>query len=160
MIVISKKDPVAIGERWEDFDKDVSFKIAGIDNDLYQSGLERARRLMAKEDAKYTLSNVSASEADQTEYDIQCRLAGEHILIDWKGKIEDESGNLVPYSPSAAYELLKSNIDVFLFVIRIASKVSSDRIKEINETVGKPSKGSAGSRTTTAARNRKSSTKN
>ena len=159
MILISKKNPVAIGDRWVDFDKDVSFKVAGIDNRLYQSGLERARRLMAKEDAKYTLNNISSSDADQTEYDIQCRLMSEHILIDWKGKIEDENGKQIPYSSSSAYELLKSNVDVFLFIVRAASKVSADRIEEINETVGKPSAGSAGSKTTTAARSRKSSTK-
>ena len=47
---INRQEPAATHERWEDYDEDVAFKLAGLDTDAYQIALERARRLIARLD--------------------------------------------------------------------------------------------------------------
>ncbi len=141
---ISQDDPAAIGERWVDFDNEVSFKIAGIDTEAYQIALERARRLIAREDAGQSLANLTATKSDRREHDVQCDLLGRYIVLDWKGPIEDEAGNVADYSPELASRLLKGNVAVFAWVITEATKVAVEKHKEVSETVGKPLSGSAG----------------
>ena len=141
---ISQADPAAIGERWVDFDKEISFKIAGIDTEAYQIALERARRLIAREDAGQTLANLTAGKSDRREHDIQCDLLGRYIVLDWKGPIEGDDGKVVAHSPELAAKLLRANVAVFAWVITEATKVAIDSKQEVAETVGKRSSGSAG----------------
>jgi len=142
---MTQQDPVAIDERWEDFDDDVAIKVAGLDREEYQIALERARRLIAREDAGQTLDSISVSAADRREHDIQCKLLGRYIVLDWKGEVTDEQGNRIAYSPEAAAKLLKGNVTLFAWVLTKAAQVSVDYQKGVAETVGKPSSASAGS---------------
>lgn len=142
---ITQTDPAAVGERWADFDGEVSIKLAGIDDEQYQIALERARRLIAREDANQSLATLTTTANDRREHDIQCDLLGRFIVRDWKGPVLDESDQAIGYSPEDAAKLLKANIGLFVWVIAQASKVAADRNAEVAETVGKPSNASAGS---------------
>ena len=133
----TQTDPLAIGERWEDFDDDVSVKIAGLDDEKYQIALERARRLIAKEDASQSLAQIKVTRADRKEHDIQCELLGRYIVLDWRGDVTDADGKPLPYSPENAAELLRGNIAFFAWVLSAAAKVAADSREEMAETVGK-----------------------
>lgn len=141
---INGQDPAATHERWEDYDEDVSFKLAGLDTDAYQIALERARRLIAREDAGQSLASIKVSGSDVREHDVQCQLLGRYIIKDWKGDILDDAGDAVPYSAEGAAKLLASNTDLFVWVIATAAQVAAGAQKEVQETVGKPSPGSSG----------------
>lgn len=142
---INQADPVAVGERWEDYQPDISFKLAGIDDENYQVALERARRLISREDAGQSLGNITATTNDRREHDIQCQLLGKFIVKDWKGEILGDDDRPEPYSPEVAAKLLKANVGVFAWVISMATKVAIDKSTEVAETVGKRSTASAGS---------------
>ncbi len=139
-------DPAGAGERWVDFDEQISFKLASLGDDKYRISLERARRLIAREDAKQELSSVSVTAADRNEQDIQCDLVGRYIIKDWRGPIEDAQGNPIEYSPQAASDLLRCNAGVLVWVIQQAAQIAADYAMEVQETVGKPSPASSGSR--------------
>ncbi|MDK7586224.1 hypothetical protein QP575_10355 [Alcaligenes faecalis subsp. phenolicus] len=141
---INRQEPAATHERWEDYDEDVSFKLAGLDTEAYQIALERARRLIAREDAGQRLASINVSGNDVREHDVQCQLLGRYIIKDWKGDILDDAGDAVPYSPEGAAKLLSSNTDLFVWVIATAAQVAAGAQKEVKETVEKPSPGSSG----------------
>lgn len=143
-LTINRQEPAATHERWEDFDEDVSFKLAGLDTEAYQIALERARRLIAREDAGQRLTSISVSGNDVREHDVQCQLLGRYIIKDWKGEILDDAGDAVPYSPEGAAKLLASNTDLFVWVIATAAQVAAGAQKEVREIVEKPSPGSSG----------------
>lgn len=143
-LTINRQEPAATHERWEDFDEDVSFKLAGLDTEAYQIALERARRLIAREDAGQRLASINVSGNDVREHDVQCQLLGRYIIKDWKGEILDDAGDAVPYSPEVAAKLLASNTDLFVWVIATAAQVAAGAQKEVQETVEKPSPGSSG----------------
>lgn len=143
-LTINRQEPAATHERWEDFDEDVSFKLAGLDTEAYQIALERARRLIAREDAGQRLTSISVSGNDVREHDVQCQLLGRYIIKDWKGEILDDAGDAVPYSPEGAAKLLASNTDLFVWVIATAAQVAAGAQKEVQETVEKPSPGTSG----------------
>jgi len=137
-------DPVAIGERWEDYDHETKFKIAGLDNEDYKVGLERARRLMAKSDAGQTLQTLTVFSTDMTEYHIQCKLAAFYLVKDWSGEVYDEKDNPISYSPENAEKLLLGNVNLFMWVITKAKEVQADRQAVEAETLGKSSPASNG----------------
>ena len=56
-----------------------------------------------------------------------------------------------------AAELLESNVEFLLFVLRCGTKVAAEAEKELVEAVGKPSTGSSGRKTGRAAKNESSS---
>lgn len=141
---INRQEPAATHERWEDYDEDVSFKLAGLDTEAYQIALERARRLIAREDAGQRLAAINVSGNDVREHDVQCQLLGRYIIKDWKGEILDDAGDAVPYSPEGAAKLLSSNTDLLVWVIATAAQVAAGAQKEVKETVEKPSPGSNG----------------
>ncbi|MFA1602345.1 hypothetical protein ACDW82_01675 [Alcaligenes faecalis] len=141
---INRQEPAATHERWEDYDEDVSFKLAGLDTEAYQIALERARRLIAREDAGQRLTAINVSGNDVREHDVQCQLLGRYIIKDWKGEILDDAGGVVPYSAEGAAKLLASNTDLFVWVIATAAQVAAGAQKEVTETVEKPSPGSNG----------------
>jgi len=141
---INCQESAATHERWEDYDEDVSFKIAGLDTDAYQIALERARRLIAREDAGQRLTAISVSGNDVREHDVQCQLLGRYIIKDWKGEILDDAGDAVPYSPEGATKLLSGSTDLFIWVIATAAQVAAGAQKEVQETVEKPSPGTSG----------------
>lgn len=134
---VIKKNPEAIGERWEDFDKDTKLLIAGLDNDDYKVARERAFRLIAKQDAGQSLENITVTDADKAEHDIQSQLFAKYILKDWSGDVTDENGKPLKYSEENAFNLLRNNIEVFIFVLKAAQKVDLENFKEKQAMVGK-----------------------
>lgn len=143
-LTINRQEPAATHERWEDFDEDVSFKLAGLDTETYQIALERARRLIAREDAGQRLASINVSGNDVREHDVQCQLLGRYIIKDWKGEILDDVGSSVPYSPEGAAKLLSGNTDLFVWVIATAAQVAAGAQKEVQETAEKLSPGTSG----------------
>lgn len=141
---INNVEPAANQERWEDYGDGVSFKLAGIDTEAYQIALERARRLIAREDAGQTLASIQVSATDVREHDVQCQLLARYIIKDWKGPILDDADKVVPYSQEGAVKLLSSNLDLFAWVIAKAAQVTADFQQETKETVGKPSPATSG----------------
>lgn len=133
---IAAADLTAV-EQWKDFDKAISFKIAPLNDDNYRIGIERARRLIAREDAKQDLSTVSATAADCNEQSVQCNLLGKYIVKDWRGPIEDAQGAAIGYSPEAAADLLRSNPGVLVWVIQQAAQIAAEHAQEAQESVGK-----------------------
>lgn len=141
---INQADPAGAEDRWVEFDKEISFKLASLSNDNYRIAIERARRLIAREDAKQDLSTVTATAADCNEQDIQCNLLGKYIMKDWRGPIEDAKGNATDYSPESASDLLRSNSAVLVWVLQQAAKIAADHVAGVAESVGKPSSDSGG----------------
>lgn len=141
---INRLESVLSQERWEDYDEDVSFKIAALDTEAYQIALERARRLIAREDAGHSLAAIRVSSNDVREHDVQCQLLSTYIVKDWKGEVLDEAGNVIPYSPENATKLLSENTDLFVWVIATAAHVAANAKKEAQETMEKSSPGSSG----------------
>lgn len=141
---ITQTDPLAIGERWIDYEDGIAFKLAGLDSPEYKIALQRARRLIAREDARQALSNVRSTAADEDEDKIQCDLLGRYIIRDWRGDIQDESGSQIGYTPEAAARLLRGNVALFAWVIARASEIAEDAHEEASEIVGKRSPASAG----------------
>lgn len=129
----------------------VIFTLAPIDSRDYQVAIERARRLISREDAGQQLSSISVSSADRTEHEIQCDLAGMHLVKGWRGEVFGLNGELIPYTPESASALLASNSELFTWVIATSAAIAVDAQKEKEELLGKPSSASAGSEKTETA---------
>lgn len=140
---VGKKKPVTVGEQWRVFDKDTKILLAGIDNAEYQVGLERMRRRIARNDARFDEGQVGVVAGEKTEHQNHSMLLSHFIVKDWAGVL-DADGNPLKYSPAVAAELLETNIEFFIFVLREGAAVASDSAEELAETVGKPSPGSSG----------------
>lgn len=140
---LTKKEP-ASGERWVPFDADTKILLTGLDNDAYQVALERMRRRLQRNDARFEEGQVGVIEGERTEHQNHCLLLAHFILKDWEG-VQDADGNPLKFKPATASELLEANIDFFMFVIGQAGKISADARAERAETVGKPSPASSGS---------------
>jgi hypothetical protein len=153
---LANHDLIASGVRWIDYDKTTRIKIAGIDDQKYQIAADRARRLISQSDARQSLHNISVSDADATEFDIQCQLMSRYIVLDWDG-VTDEDGNETEFSSQKAEKLLKGNAAFFAWVLEQATKVAIDKAKEIADAKKKPLSASIGSVSGAASRKRKPS---
>lgn len=148
---LTKKKEASHGERWVEFDKDTKILLAGIDNAEYQVGLERMRRRIARNDARFEEGQVGVVAGELTEHQNHAMLLAHFIVKDWSGVVDDE-GNPLKYSPEVAAQLLDHNIEFFLFVLRGGSSVASDTAEELKVTVGKPSPASNGKKSGAGAR--------
>lgn len=140
--MIKKEAPVS-NEKWVDFDADTRILLAGIDNDHYQVGLERMRRRIQRNDARFEEGQVGIIEGEMTEHQNQCMLLSHFIVKDWAG-VEDADGNQLKFSQKAAADLLDANVEFFIFVLEKAGKITAEAREELEETVGKPSPASNG----------------
>ena len=140
---LTKKDQAAAGARWVEFDKDTKVLLAGIDNAEYQVGLERMRRRIARNDARFEEGQVGVVAGELTEHQNHAMLLAHFIVKDWSGVLDAE-GNPLKYGPSVAAELLENSLEFFLFVLRGGSSVATESAEELKETVGKPSPVSSG----------------
>ena len=131
-------------ERWFEYQDGISFKIAPIDNENYQIGLERARRLIDRKESRLDLHKLEVDSSDRSEIGIQSELAGRYLIKDWKGEILDSEGNQVPYTPDNAQALLFSEPSLISWVILRAAEVAADLAKEQEDIVGKSSSVSSG----------------
>lgn len=151
MLQIKPKNKDLGTEDREYKDTGVIFTLAPIDNRDYQVAIERARRLIARADAGQELNSISVSAADRTEHDIQCDLAGMHLVKGWRGDVFGADGEPIPYTPENASALLASNSELFTWVIATSAAISIDAQKEKEELLGKPSSASVGSEKTETA---------
>lgn len=150
---LTKKDQAAAGARWVEFDKDTKVLLAGIDNAEYQVGLERMRRRIARNDARFEEGQVGVVAGELTEHQNHAMLLAHFIVKDWSGVL-DTDGNPLKYSPSVAAQLLDNSIEFFLFVLRGGSSVATESAEELKDTVGKPLPDSSGKKSGRAARPR------
>ena len=148
---LTKKDPAPSGARWVEFDKDTKVLLAGIDNAEYQVGLERMRRRIARNDARFDEGQVGVVAGELTEHQNHAMLLAHFIVKDWSGVLDAE-GNPLKYSPSVAAQLLDNSIEFFLFVLRGGSGVATESAEELKDTVGKPLPDSSGKKNGRAAR--------
>ncbi|SDT52819.1 hypothetical protein [Pseudomonas prosekii] len=146
-----KKDQAAAGARWVEFDKDTKILLVGIDNAEYQVGLERMRRRIVRNDARFDEGQVGIVPGELTEHQNHAMLLGHFIVKGWTGVLDAE-GNELKYTPSAAAELLDHSLDFFLFVLREGSAVATDNASELEETVKKPSPASSGKKSGAASK--------
>lgn len=127
---LANSDLVASGVRWFNFDETTRVKVAGIDENKYQIAVERARRLIAESDAKQSLHNISVSDADTTEFDVQCQLISKFLIRDWDGVV-NEDGNQAEFSAEAAEKLLKSNVAFFAWVLEKSTLVAIEKKADV-----------------------------
>lgn len=137
MALQMKKSSELAGTKWAKFDDETSIQVAGIDSPEYQVALERMRRRIQRNDAKFEEGQVGVVAGEKTEHQNHCMLLANFIVKDWSG-VQDAEGNPLKFDVTAAYELLESNIDFFLFVLRQGSVAATEASEELAETVGKP----------------------
>ena len=142
---LTKKDQAASGARWVEFDKDTKVLLVGIDNSEYQVGLERMRRRITRNDARFEEGQVGVIAGELTEHQNHAMLMSHFIVKDWEGVLDAE-GSPIKYSPSVAAELLENNIEFFIFVLREGALAANDAAEERAESVGKPLPVSSGSK--------------
>ncbi|MCL1161497.1 hypothetical protein L2728_06295 [Shewanella chilikensis] len=123
---LANSDLVASGVRWFNFDETTRVKVAGIDENKYQIAVDRARRLITKSDARQSLHNISVSDADTTEFDVQCQLMAKFLIRDWDGVV-NEDGSEAEFSAEAAEKLLKSNAAFFAWVLEKSTVVAIEK---------------------------------
>lgn len=140
---LGKKKPAIAGERWAKFDDDTKILLASIDNPEYQVALERMRRRIQRNDARFEEGQVGVVAGEMTEHQNHAMLLSHFIVKDWEGVL-DADGNPIKYSPPVAAELLENNIEFFVFVLREGAAAANDAAEERAESVGKPSAASSG----------------
>ena len=125
---LKKKDSVQAGAKWVDFDAKVL--LAGTDNIEYRIALERHNRRVQRNDARFGEGQVGIVEGELTDLQNHAMLLAHFIVKDWKG-VQDDEGNELKYSTGAAAELLESNVEFLLFVLRGGTKVAAEAEKEL-----------------------------
>ncbi|MNN80022.1 hypothetical protein D3C81_1967150 [compost metagenome] len=83
-------------------------------------------------------------EGERTEHDSHCMLLAQFIVRDWQGA-QDETGKPLAYSEAVGADMLRGDIDFFLFAIRRAAAIAADNKTELDEIRGKQSAASSGS---------------
>lgn len=140
-----KKSAQPVGEtKWVSFDEDTKIEIKGIDNPEYQIALERMRRRLRNNDAKFEEGVVGVVEGEKTEHQNHCLLLASFILKDWEGA-QDEEGNPLKYNATIGAQMLEGDVAFFLFVLKQAGTFATENKGELAETVEKPSADTSGS---------------
>lgn len=127
---LANSDLVASGVRWFNFDENTRVKVAGIDENKYQIARDRARRLITQSDARQSLQNISVSDEDTTEFDVQCQLMAKFLIRDWDGVV-NEDGSAAEFSADAAEKLLKSNAAFFAWVLEKSTVVAIEKKADV-----------------------------
>lgn len=140
--LVKKTEPVS-NDKWFDFDKDTKILLAPIDTPEYQIALERARRRLRRNDEQFTEGTVGVVSGEKTEHQNHCMLLSHFILKDWEGAQDDE-GNPLKYTPAIGAQMIETNVDFFIFVLKNAAEFAAENKGELAETVEKPWSGSTG----------------
>ena len=140
---LKKKTAVAGTTKWFDFDKDTKIELAGIDTPEYQIALERMRRRLRNNDAKFEEGSVGVVAGEKTEHENHCMLLSHFILKDWEGA-QDEEGNPLKYTPNIGAKMLEGDVDFFIFCLKSAAEFTAETKGELEETVEKPSPATTG----------------
>ncbi len=141
-LVVRKQAPVETSDRWEDYDKTTRIQLRSIDNPQYQVAIGRARRIVEGFDQKAGSEPV-AMDGERTWFDLQSAALAHYVIAGWEG-VPDEDGNPVEYSPEAAEGLLKADVSFFMWVLNKATTIAAERLKSVEESVGKPRRGGNG----------------
>lgn len=141
---LTKKDQNTTETKWVAYDDDTKVLLARIDNPEYAVALERERRKLRNADAQFGVGVVGVIDGETTEHQTQCRLMGQFIVKDWAG-VQDADNNPLAYSAVAAEQMLDTNIEFFLFVLKESGKAAIEAKKALDETVGKSLPASSGS---------------
>jgi len=153
--LVKKTEPVS-NDKWFDFDKDTKILLAPIDTPEYQIALERARRRLRRNDEQFTEGTVGVVSGEKTEHQNHCMLLSHFILKDWDGAQDDE-GNPLKYTPAIGAQMIETNVDFFIFVLKNAAEFAAENKGELAETVEKPLSGSSGKESGAAKRRSASS---
>jgi len=148
---LTKKDQSTSETKWVAYDDDTKVLLARIDNPEYAVALERERRKLRNADAQFGVGVVGVIDGETTEHQTQCRLLSQFIVKDWAG-VQDAEGNPLAYSAGDAEQMLDSNIEFFLFVLKESGKAAIEAKKELAETVGKSLPASSGKKSGAARR--------
>lgn len=140
---LKKKSANNTEAKWFDYGDDTKIQLVGIDDKNYQVALERARRRLRNNDARFEEGKVGVVEGEKTEHESQCALLAAFILKDWEGA-QDEDGNPLKYTPELGAQMLDSDIEFFIFVLKSATAFAGQMKEELDETMGKPSPASSG----------------
>ena|ERR1700712_4164104 len=140
---LKKKSAVIGVTKWFDFDKETKVELAGIDTPEYQIALERMRRRLRNNDAKFEEGSVGVVAGEKTEHENHCMLLSHFIVKDWDGA-QDEDGNPIKYTPAIGAKMLEGDVDFFIFCLKSAAEFTAESKGELAETVEKPSTASAG----------------
>lgn len=122
--------------RWERYDEDTEVLLMPIDNEQYQIALERMRRQLARNDAAFSEDQVGVVPGERSEHDKHCLLLAQFIIQDWKGAVDD-SGAALSYEEAVGAEMLRGDVQFFLFTLRRARAIASDYAAEREEVLGK-----------------------
>lgn len=131
--------------RWEKFDEDTQVLLMPLDNQAYQIALERMRRRLTRNDERFGEGSVGVVEGEKSEHDNHCMLLAQFIVRDWQGA-EDENGKAIAYNETVGAEMLRGNVDFFLFTIKRAAAIAADNKQELDEIRGKSLPASSGKR--------------
>jgi len=138
-----KKDAKSTESKWVDFDKETKVQLVGIDNPEYQIALERMRRRLRNNDAKFDEGAVGIVDGEKTEHQNQCMLLASFILKDWDGA-QDEEGNPLKYDATIGAQMLEGDVGFFIFILKQAAAITAENKGELAETVEKPLPASSG----------------
>ena len=96
--------------KWVRFNQEIEFKLAPLSDPGYTAALEKERK---------RLDNVSMTQAqaDNVEREVQAKLMGRHLILDWRGSVQNENGEIAVYSPENARHLLLSNPAMLSWVV-------------------------------------------
>ena len=144
-----KKTAAASQTKWVNFDAETKVLLASIDTPEYQIALERMRRRLRNNDAKFDEGSVGVVAGEKTEHENHCMLLSNFILKDWDGA-QDEDGNPIKYTPAIGAQMLEGDVDFFIFVLKQASAFAAENKEELVETVEKPLPASGGKKSGSA----------
>ncbi|MFJ3486574.1 hypothetical protein ACIPL1_24695 [Pseudomonas sp. NPDC090202] len=128
---------------WFDYDDETKVQLVGIDHQEYQVAIERLRRRLRNNDARFEEGRVGIVDGEKTEHQNQCLLLASFILKDWSGAL-DADGNPLKYNQVIAAQMLEGDVDFFLFVLQKAGELAQQQREELAETLGKSSPDSSG----------------
>ena len=83
---------------WLTYDGDIEVKIARFGNDRYQKIAEALYKPVKKQLQRGSLGSKRATE-------LASKAVAKGIIVDWRG-IEDDDGNLIPFSEEKAIEFM------------------------------------------------------
>lgn len=119
---------------WAPYEDGLMLKIA-------RAGNPGAKAYAAKLVLKEKAGRIRSTGDDETEVVIERakKVASIHILVDWKGMLEDDGkGNEVevPYSSSKAFEYFEEHPEFFTDVVLYSSNLENYKVDAENEVAG------------------------
>lgn len=140
---LKPQNPLKTDAVWFDYDAETKVQIVSVDHPEYQIALERMRRRLRSNDARFEEGRVGIVDGEKTEHQNQCMLIANFIIKDWQGA-QDADGNPLKYNHVIGAQMLEEDVEFFLFVLTKAGELAQTQSQELEETMGKSSPGSNG----------------